>query len=611
MVLRITTWNVNGIRNPFGYQPWRDKRSFAAMFDILEADIVVMQETKIQRKDLRDDMVLVPGWDCYFSLPKYKKGYSGVVIYTRQSVCTPIRAEEGITGVLCPPNSSVSYSDLPESDKIGGYPSYTQLARSPVDAATLDCEGRCVILEFPAFVLIGVYSPANRDDTRDDFRLGFINAFDARVRNLIAQGKRVVLTGDLNISREEIDTANAEESMRKHGLDREKYASTPARRLFNQLLIGGKVFGERDEDREKPVMWDVCRGFHEGRKGMFTCWETKINARPGNCGARIDYVLCSKDIKDWFCDSNIQEGLMGSDHCPVYATLSDSVTIDGNTVEIEDVMNPPGTFNGGKRLNEYSMKDIPALSGKLIPEFDRRRNIRDMFTKKPSLSTTQSIEAGNPTVEASAPSVESQPVPKILTMEDAKTNTKEALEVTTRSQPPLSPTQYLPSVKSASPVRVNGNKRSSSEVNNSRSLKRSKSGSNPIGSPATGKGQQSLKGFFKPKGATSDPTTNITIDGRLLASASGSNGGHEAIVSKPSDNFSSKANDIAIDPPIDSQSAFDFTSVSTDFFPMTDKQGTIDADENIIDPIRDKLREVFLDVSKLQDVWEDRGAVGP
>ena len=47
-----------------------------AMFDILETDIVVMQETKIQRKDLRDDMVLVPGWDSFFSLPKYKKGES-------------------------------------------------------------------------------------------------------------------------------------------------------------------------------------------------------------------------------------------------------------------------------------------------------------------------------------------------------------------------------------------------------------------------------------------------------------------------------------------------------------------------------------------------------
>lgn len=48
------------------------------MFDTLEADIVVMQEAKIQRKDLTDDMVLVPGWDVYFSLPKHKKGsFSG------------------------------------------------------------------------------------------------------------------------------------------------------------------------------------------------------------------------------------------------------------------------------------------------------------------------------------------------------------------------------------------------------------------------------------------------------------------------------------------------------------------------------------------------------
>ena len=44
------------------------------MFEILEADIVIMQETKIQRKDLQDDMVLVPGWDVFFSLPKHKKG---------------------------------------------------------------------------------------------------------------------------------------------------------------------------------------------------------------------------------------------------------------------------------------------------------------------------------------------------------------------------------------------------------------------------------------------------------------------------------------------------------------------------------------------------------
>lgn len=113
MAFRITTWNgrsplalvafhlslqefslnlliVNGIRNPFQYQPWRDKRQFETMFEILEADIVIFQETKIQRKDLRDDMVLVPGWDCYWSLPKHKKG-KRISLYNLYEMLTPRR----------------------------------------------------------------------------------------------------------------------------------------------------------------------------------------------------------------------------------------------------------------------------------------------------------------------------------------------------------------------------------------------------------------------------------------------------------------------------------------------------------------------------------------
>ena len=204
----------------------------------------------------------------------------------------------------------MSFSELPAEHTIGGYPTPAQLAASAVDASTLDSEGRCVILEFPAFVLFGVYSPANRDETRDDFRLGFLEILDSRIRNLIRNGKRVFLTGDLNISREELDAANAEASMRKQGLTGLEFVSTPARRLLNHLLDGGKIFGDRDEGRETPVMWDICRAFHPNRKGMFTCWEQKVNARPSNCGSRIDYVLCSLAMKDWFSESNIQEGLM-------------------------------------------------------------------------------------------------------------------------------------------------------------------------------------------------------------------------------------------------------------------------------------------------------------
>lgn len=179
-----------------------------------------------------------------------------------------------------------------------------------VDAAFLDSEGRCVVLEFPAFVLFGIYSPANSSGTRDDFRYGFLNALDTRIRNLIAQGKRVIVTGDLNVSRNEMDTAGAADSMRKEGITHEQYISTPNRRIFNQLLEGGEVVGERDEGREKPVLWDICRGFHPDRTGMFTHWEQKINARPGNFGSRIDFILCSLDMKSWFCKSDIQEGLM-------------------------------------------------------------------------------------------------------------------------------------------------------------------------------------------------------------------------------------------------------------------------------------------------------------
>lgn len=243
-------------------------------------------------------------------------GYSGVAIYTRQSVCTPIRAEAGITGALSPPNSVESFSHLSLQQQIGGYPTVAQallVADHPnlvTDFVALDSEGRCVMLEFSAFVLIGVYCPAYRDETRDEFRIAFLHLLDVRVRNLIALGKRVILAGDLNISKDAIDTAHAESSMRKNNMTIDEYLSSPARRLLHHLVEDGIIFGTRDSGREAPVMWDICRGFHPGRKGMFTCWEQKVNARPGNFGSRIDYIFCSIEMKDWFSDSNIQEGLL-------------------------------------------------------------------------------------------------------------------------------------------------------------------------------------------------------------------------------------------------------------------------------------------------------------
>jgi AP endonuclease-2 len=505
-MVRITTWNVNGIRNPFGYQPWRESRSFSTMFDILEADIVIMQELKIQRKDLRDDMVLVPGWDCYFSLPKHKKGdlvsqneclsiltgragYSGVGIYTRQSACVPIRAEEGLLGVLCPPGSTTPYRELPDDACIGGYPTPTQVAELGVDSASLDAEGRCVVIEFPAFVLFGVYSPANSNGLRDDFRYGFICALDTRIRNLAKMGKYVVLTGDLNVSREEIDTARAEEAMREEGLTRDDYLNAPNRRIFNQLLENGQVPGTRDEGREVPVLWDICREFHPNRAGMFTHWEQKINARPGNFGSRIDYIICSIGMKTWFAESNIQEGLMGSDHCPVYASTKEVVDWQGQESHILDILNPPGMFRDGIRQREFSSaNDTLPMSGKLLPEFDKRRSIRDMFTRKPTLSKTESTAKPEP---------------------DEVESTK-APNTNTRLEGPLKRTLER---KGGSAEAENGansqrtaEKRRASATSPAKPIKRTKPMNSSASSQPLTKGQQSLKGFF-----TSRPAGHASI----------------------------------------------------------------------------------------------------
>ncbi|KAI9669140.1 MAG: Class II abasic (AP) endonuclease [Alyxoria varia] len=551
MPLRITTWNVNGIRNPFGYQPWRDKRTFDAMFDLLEADIVVMQELKIQRKDLRDDMVLLNGWDCFFSLPKQKKGYSGVGIYTRSSACAPVRAEEGILGVLCPPNSTTPYYDLPSDQHTGGYLSRDQLDSLGVDATALDSEGRCVVLEFPAFVIFGIYSPANSSGTRDDFRYGFLNALDMRVRNLVAAGKRVVVTGDLNVSREEIDSANAEENNRKEGITPEEYISTPNRRIFNQLLEGGAVLEPRDEGREVPVLWDVCRGFHPTRKGMYTHWEQKINARPGNYGSRIDFILCSLEMRSWFRESNIQEGLMGSDHCPVYAVMNDQIDVDGSTKHTRDLMNPSGVFKDSSRLRDISAKDSPSTSAKLLPEFDKRQSIKDMFTKKPS------------TKPAPWPVVDTTPLPQQASQqlsaalqssqENGDLGSVNAETTSVQSSQNMAATAAPPSS-----AKNTDKKRTASESNAPRPLKRTKSNAIPSTSAsAPGKGQQSLKGFFKSQNSASSakeetlaeetPTTDNGESGATGASKQETT--KDIPTSEREDPTSSQPVDNAPDPP--------------------------------------------------------------
>nr|AVI60802.1 DNA-(apurinic or apyrimidinic site) lyase 2 apn2 [Morchella importuna]AVI60823.1 DNA-(apurinic or apyrimidinic site) lyase apn2 [Morchella importuna] len=97
-------------------------------------------------------------------------------------------------------------------------------------------------------------------------------------------------------------------------------------------------------------------------------------------GKRIDYVLCSSDMRTWFKEANIQEGLMGSDHCPVYGVISEKIIVGEREQYLLDIVNPPGLFVDGKRLPHKTAPKLK-LSAQASSEYATRQNIRDMFSK--------------------------------------------------------------------------------------------------------------------------------------------------------------------------------------------------------------------------------------
>lgn len=162
------------------------------------------------------------------------------------------------------------------------------------------------------------------------------------------------------------------------------------------------------------------------------------------------------------------------------------MVLDGNEVNIKDIVNPPGMFENGIRKREYSAKDQLALSGRLIPEFTQRRSIKDMFSRKSSSSFKEnSVAPSNAVTEAFVP------VPP----ESASTDSVEPFRSPSRSD----------SFKSQSNSERMSNtpansvfKRARNESAPTPPSKKSKSGGK-LDPTASVKGQQSLMGFFKPK----------------------------------------------------------------------------------------------------------------
>ena len=250
--MKLISWNVNGLRACL-------QKGFAESVAALDADVIALQETKLQPGQLELEL---PGYESYWHYAQ-RKGYSGTAVFTRV------------------PPRSVQYG---------------------IGVEDYDAEGRTVILEFDDFWMVNVYVPnAQRELARIDFRLAWETALLNKLKEL-EESKPVILCGDLNVAHEEIDLKNPKSNRGSAGFSDEERAA------FTNLLSNGFV--------------DTFRYFYPDRTGAYSWWSYMFHARENNAGWRIDYFVVSEALKERLCDAAIHPQIMGSDHCPVELTLN-------------------------------------------------------------------------------------------------------------------------------------------------------------------------------------------------------------------------------------------------------------------------------------------------
>ena len=249
---KLISWNVNGIRACIG-------KGFSEAFAALDADILCLQETKVQagQVDFAPD-----GYHCYWNYAE-KKGYSGTAVFSREE---PLSVSYGI--------------DIPEHDR----------------------EGRVITLGFEKFYFVCVYTPNSQDGlVRLDYRMTWEDAFRDYLLSL-DRDKPVIVCGDMNVAHNEIDLKNPKTNRGNAGFSDEE------RGKFTDLLDAGFV--------------DTFRTLHPDLEGAYSWWSYRFNARKNNAGWRIDYFLVSEGLKDAVSAAGIHNEVFGSDHCPVSLELS-------------------------------------------------------------------------------------------------------------------------------------------------------------------------------------------------------------------------------------------------------------------------------------------------
>jgi exodeoxyribonuclease-3 len=248
--LKIATWNVNGIRaRQAQLQDW-----IAAE----RPDVVCLQEIKASSDQIPTAICEMEGYWCYWH---GGKGYSGVGLHVSKRIA----------------------AERPEFV----HPAF-------------DYENRIVLVRLPAITVVSVYVPNGGKDFPAKMR--FLAALEEFAADLRRDPNPIVICGDLNIARADMDVHPKERKPRAIGQLPEERAQ------LERIIDHGLV--------------DVGRALEPDNDQMFTWWAPWRNMRQRNIGWRLDYLLASAALFDRVRSCRIERETGTSDHAPVVAEFA-------------------------------------------------------------------------------------------------------------------------------------------------------------------------------------------------------------------------------------------------------------------------------------------------
>jgi exodeoxyribonuclease-3 len=242
--VKLATWNVNGVR--------AREAQLREFVEREQPDVVCLQEIKATPAQI-PALLLDPGG--YWAYWHGASAYSGVALHVRRALA-------------------------PERPRFE-HPSF-------------DHECRIVTAEVAGITIASVYVPNGGKDLAAKMR--FLEALDAWVAGEHAHGRPILVCGDLNVARADVDVHAKE---RKTGVIGQR---PDERALFARLLARGLV--------------DLGRALHPEDDALFTWWAPWRQLRQRNIGWRIDYVLASEALAPRVTRYASLREVGTSDHAP-------------------------------------------------------------------------------------------------------------------------------------------------------------------------------------------------------------------------------------------------------------------------------------------------------